>query len=115
MGSPAIGSRSLDKTISEALRELALDLRWSFNHSADHLWERLDPELWELTHNPWIILQTISQEKLESVAADADFQTLVADLHREKQTAAPWRLVSGGAPAFGPYRSGVFLHGIYAD
>src|SRR6266567_856764 len=87
MGSPAIGSRPLDKTIPEALSELALDLRWSFNHSADHLWERLDPELWELTHNPWIILQTISQEKLESVAADPDFQTLVADLHREKQTA----------------------------
>lgn len=87
MSSPAMGSPSLDKTISEALRELALDLRWSFNHSADHLWERLDPELWELTHNPWIILQTISQEKLASVAADPDFQALVADLHRERQTA----------------------------
>jgi starch phosphorylase len=87
MSSPATGSRFLDKTISEALRELALDLRWSFNHSADHLWERLDPELWELTHNPWIILQTISQEKLESVAADANFKTLVADLHRERQAA----------------------------
>ena len=87
MSSPATGSRFLDKTISEALRELALDLRWSFNHSADHLWERLDPDLWELTHNPWIILQTISQEKLESVAADANFKTLVADLHRERQAA----------------------------
>ena len=87
MSSPAIGSRPLDRTISEALSELALDLRWSFNHSADQLWERLDPELWELTHNPWTILQTISQEKLQSVAADSDFQTLVADLHREKQTA----------------------------
>ena len=87
MGSPAIGSRSLDKTLSEALRELALDLRWSFNHSADHLWEHLDPELWELTHNPWIILQTISEEKLLSVAADPDFQTLVAELHRERQAA----------------------------
>ena len=87
MSSPAIGSRSLDKTISEALTELALDLRWSFNHSADQLWERLDPELWELTHNPWIILQTISQEKLQSVAADPAFQTLVADLRRDKQIA----------------------------
>jgi len=86
MGSPAF-SRSLDKTISEALTELALDLRWSFNHSADHLWERLDPELWDLTHNPWIILQTVSQEKLQSVAADPEFQTLVADLHREKRAA----------------------------
>src|SRR5436309_6871010 len=87
MGSPAIGSRPLDKTMPEALSELTLDLRLSFKHTADHLWERLEPGLWELTHNPGIILQTISQEKLESVAADPDFQTLVADLHREKQTA----------------------------
>ena len=86
MGTPAF-SRSLDKSTSEALAELALDLRWSFNHSADHLWERIDPELWDATHNPWIILQTVSQEKLQSVVADPEFQTLVADLHREKQAA----------------------------
>ncbi len=83
----AINDRSVDTAISEALRDLALDLRWSFNHTADRLWERLDPELWGLTHNPWIILQTTSQEKLQSVAADPDFQSLVADLHREKQDA----------------------------
>ena len=87
MSSPALGSRPSDISVHEALTELALDLRWSFNHSADHLWERLDPDLWDLTHNPWIILQTVSQEKLQSVAADPDFQTLVADLHREKQDA----------------------------
>jgi glycogen phosphorylase len=87
MSSPAFTTRPLDKSTYEALTELALDLRWSFNHSADHLWERLDPELWDLTHNPWIILQTVSQEKLQSVTADPDFQSLVADLHREKQAA----------------------------
>ena len=37
--------------------------RWSFNHSADQLWEQLDPELWELTHNPWVLLQTVSRGK----------------------------------------------------
>ena len=84
MGS-TMSDRSLDKAISETLRDLALDLRWSFNHIADRLWERLDPELWELTHNPWVVLQTTSQEKLQSIAADPDFQSLVADLHREKQ------------------------------
>ena len=83
----AINDRSVDNAISEALRDLALDLRWSFNHVADRLWERVDPELWELTHNPWIILQTTSQEKLQSIAADPDFQSLVADLHRERQDA----------------------------
>ena len=35
-----------DTSISDTLTDLALDLRWSFNHSADQLWEQLDPELW---------------------------------------------------------------------
>ena len=76
--------RPLDTTISDALTDMALDLRWSFNHSADRLWRQLDPELWELTHNPWVILQTVSREKLRSVTADPNFQKLLADLHSEK-------------------------------
>ncbi len=87
MSSPAFGGRRPDTTISDALTDLALDLRWSFNHSADQLWERIDPELWEFTHNPWVVLQTASREKLESVIADPNFQTLMADLHREKTVA----------------------------
>src|SRR5271166_654334 len=79
--------RPLDPAISGALTDLALDLRWSFNHSADQLWEQLDPELWELTHNPWVMLQTVSREKLQSVTADPGFQKLLADLHREKTLA----------------------------
>lgn len=42
----------------DSLAELALDMRWSWNHSADEVWRRLDPALWELTYNPWVILQT---------------------------------------------------------
>ncbi len=76
--------RPMDTAISDALTDMALDLRWSFNHSADQLWEQLDPELWELTHNPWVLLQTVSREKLQSVAADPKFQRLLADLHQEK-------------------------------
>jgi len=84
MSSPAFGNRPFDSDVSEALSDLALDLRWSFNHSADQLWERLDPELWELTHNPWVVLQTVSRERLQSVAADPDFRRLLTDLHRGK-------------------------------
>ena len=73
----------LDTAISDALTDLALDLRWSFNHSADQLWEQLDPELWELTHNPWVLLQTVSREKLQGVTSDPRFQKLLADLHRD--------------------------------
>jgi glycogen phosphorylase len=75
---------TLDPTVSDALTDLALDLRWSFNHSADQLFQQLDPELWELTQNPWVILQTVSREKLESVAADPKFQKLLVDVRREK-------------------------------
>ncbi|MFZ0807724.1 MAG: alpha-glucan family phosphorylase [Candidatus Sulfotelmatobacter sp.] len=82
-----ITDRSLDPAISDALTDLALDLRWSFNHSADQLWAQLDPELWELTHNPWVLLQTVSREKLQSVTSDPTFQQLLADLHHEKALA----------------------------
>ena len=73
--------------ISDALTDLALDLRWSFNHSADQLWERLDPELWELTHNPWVVLQTVSRERLQAVTTEPEFQKLLAEVNRERQTA----------------------------
>jgi glycogen phosphorylase len=69
----------------DALAELALDLRWSFNHSADAIWQRLDPLLWELTHNPWVVLQTVSRQWLQAVTADQEFQQLVEDLVREKR------------------------------
>src|ERR1700734_3693194 len=87
MSSSTIFDRPSDTAVSEALTDLALDLRWSFNHSADQLWTQLDPELWELTHNPWVLLQTVSREKLQGVSSDPNFQKLLADLRREKTEA----------------------------
>ena len=55
------------------LADLALDLRWSWSHATDVLWARIDPELWSMTHNPWLILRNISSEKLRTLAADSDF------------------------------------------
>jgi len=88
MSSPGKSNRPSGTASSDILAELALDLRWSFKHSADKLWERLDPELWDLTHNPWIVLQTLSRERLQSVTSDPDFQKLLADLHHERRTEA---------------------------
>ncbi len=56
------------------LHDLALDLRWSWNHAADELWTRLDPELWALTHNAWVLLQTVSHDRLCACLADAAFR-----------------------------------------
>lgn len=69
MSSPAIVNRPSKENIPQVLTNIALDLRWSFNRSADQLWERLDPELWDLTNNPWVVLQTVSHERLQAVTA----------------------------------------------
>lgn len=64
----------------ELLAELALDLRWSWHHGVDALWERLDPALWARTHNPWVVLQTVSRDRLERALADPAFVRSVEDL-----------------------------------
>lgn len=58
----------------EALRELAYNLRWTWDHETINLFRRLDRELWESTgHNPVLMLGTISQEKLNDAAEDEGF------------------------------------------
>jgi len=61
---------SYHSSVLDALTEIALDMRWSWNHAADDLWSQLDPELWELTRNPWTMLQTVSRERLKTLSAD---------------------------------------------
>jgi starch phosphorylase len=65
---------------AEPLVELALNLRWSWNHSTDEIWGQLDPELWELTHNPWIVLQTVSHVRLQERLANPEFRAKLDDL-----------------------------------
>jgi starch phosphorylase len=71
----------------DSLAELALDMRWSWNHGADKIWRLLDPGLWKLTQNPWVILQTVSREKLENSLADSVFRKSVNDLLQAKRHA----------------------------
>jgi starch phosphorylase len=58
----------------DSLAELALDMRWSWNHATDKVWRQLDPELWEITHNPWVVLQTVSRDQIKRVLADPVFR-----------------------------------------
>ncbi len=69
----------------ETLTELSLNIRWSWNHAADELWQQLDPELWEMTHNPWIILQSVSRDRLEKHLNDKDFKKKMNDLVSMKE------------------------------
>ena len=84
-----ISSRATVKVEGFAsLAELALDLRSSWNHATDEVWRQLDPALWELTQNPWVVLQTASKEKLKSVLADPAFRKQVDDQLRARRQAA---------------------------
>jgi starch phosphorylase len=71
----------------DSLAELALDMRWSWSHCADEVWRQLDPALWELTYNPWAVLQTVSRDQLERRLADPAFRKRVDELVRAKRVA----------------------------
>src|SRR5512137_1522990 len=71
----------------DSLAELALDMHWYWNHSADEVWKQLDPELWKLTYNPWVVLQTVSRDRLRLVLADPAFRKRVDDLLRDRHEA----------------------------
>ncbi len=64
----------------DLLAELALNMRWSWNHATDNVWRQLDPVLWELTHNPWVVLRTVSRDQIEHVLADPVFRKTVEEL-----------------------------------
>jgi starch phosphorylase len=58
----------------ECLRDLAYNLRWSWDHETINLFQRLDRSLWEETnHNPVLMLGTIRQAYLRAAAADRGF------------------------------------------
>jgi starch phosphorylase len=92
MSNPTYTALSSETRASDALTQLALDLNWTWNHSADEVWKRLDPELWELTGNPWVILQAVSQRKLDEIA-DSAFRNRVEELLAErnaKKASSTW-------------------------
>jgi starch phosphorylase len=62
-------------------------MRSSWNHAGDKVWRLLDPELWELTQNPWVVLQTVSRDKLERELAEPSFRENISALLRAKRHA----------------------------
>jgi glycogen phosphorylase len=82
---------SVDIEGVDALCELALDMRSAWNHAADRVWRQLDPVLWDFTHNPWVVLQTVSLEKLRRALAEPAFRQDVDDLVEARRRAAQAR------------------------
>ncbi len=64
----------------DALAELALDVSAHWSRFTDPLWRQLNPDLWERTGNPWLVLQTVSSEKLKAVTSRPEFRSLLGEL-----------------------------------
>lgn len=72
--------------LPETLGELALDLRNCWHHTTDPLWSEIDPELWALTHNPWLVLQTASPTRIKALERDPRFRRQVHELaHNQRE------------------------------
>jgi starch phosphorylase len=87
-GRPLRGRPPTEVKGFDSLAELALDLRWSWSHATDSVWRQLDPDLWELTQNPWVVLQTVSRDQVERVLAEPAFRNEVDGLVRKRRQAA---------------------------
>jgi starch phosphorylase len=77
---PLLLTRHLPKPL-EDLATLALDLRVTWSHLGDTLWRTINPELWEATQNPCVVLYHTPRERFEKLTADSafmeEFQRLV--------------------------------------
>jgi glycogen phosphorylase len=70
--------------LMESLTGLAMDLHWSWNHTTDKIWRKLDPVLWQLTHNPLVVLQTVSVDRITEMLNDESARHIINDLVEAK-------------------------------
>jgi starch phosphorylase len=85
---PLYGLLPADVEGFDSMVELALDMRWAWNHATDEVWRQLDPALWDLTHHPCDVLQTVSRDKIRNELADPVFRKKIDDLLLSKRQAA---------------------------
>jgi starch phosphorylase len=75
------------------LRQLAFDqsIRWSSLN--DDLWRTLDNSLWELTHNPCLVFNAVSEQRIGVLLTDSHFHGRVhqvAEEHRRLLARPTW-------------------------
>ena len=76
------------------LTTLAQDLWWSWNPAAQQLFATLAPDLWDATgHNPVAVVQQVPSARLTTLAGDAGYGRLLADVERARaahERTRPW-------------------------
>ncbi|MDR1776798.1 MAG: alpha-glucan family phosphorylase [Desulfovibrio sp.] len=78
------------------MRDLAANLWWCWNEKARDLFFRLDPQLWEESHNPLRMIEEVDQERLTHLVNNAEYRALYEDVLQEfdKYMAEPQRSLS---------------------
>ena len=100
----------------DSLAELALDMRWSWNHATDVVWRQLDPELWEVTHNPWVVLQTVSRDRIERALRGPRLPEKRREFGRNPSSGGGKTcVVSAKSSECAPDLRRLFQHGIHAE
>jgi starch phosphorylase len=90
----------------QPLAELSLDMRLTGSQLATRIWESLDPEAWERSTNPFMILQNAHQDKLDAAASD---ESLKAEW---SEWLARWRRYIESPGWFGETHSESALKGV---
>jgi len=89
----------------EGLAALASDLRWTWSHACDDLWRAVDPAVWEVTRNPWLMLQETPAYRWDALARDPTFLAALAaiDDERRRYLETPgWGSSTGSATSLRP-------------
>lgn len=64
------------------LRELAMNLRWSWDVRTRELFRSIDPRAWKASHSdPLAVLASVSPERLDELAADRSFMTFMGEVY----------------------------------
>ncbi len=85
----AVDTFQIKATLPEelsALKELAYNLLWSWNHNTIELFRRLDSDLWNISgNNPVKMLSMIKQDKLSQALNDEAFMAQLERVYKNHQ------------------------------
>ena len=77
--------RGTDLDGLDVLISIAIDLSYTGDHLAEKIWSKLHPSLWDQTQSPWVILKTVSLDRLREFLADPTTKASIQKLKSEKE------------------------------
>src|SRR5579872_7516173 len=84
MGSLQYTSLPSDSSSEDLLAQLALDVNATTWSESAALWRHLNAELWDETHNPWAVLQTVSGKNLKRITSEPGFRAILDTIVRAR-------------------------------